>query len=66
VAEFDTTELERGDTKAMMEALRIGLGRAGEPAFITVEEARAKLNMSREPAGPLPQIQPAAPQETTL
>jgi HK97 family phage portal protein len=65
VAEFDTTELERGDTKAMMEALRIGLGRAGEPAFITVEEARAKLNMSRTPAGPLPQVQPAAPQETT-
>jgi HK97 family phage portal protein len=64
VAEFDTTELERGDTKAMMEALRIGLGRAGEPAFITVEEARAKLNMSRQPAGPLPQT-PAAPQETT-
>lgn len=64
VAEFDTTELERGDTKAMMEALRIGLGRAGEPAFITVEEARAKLNMSRQPAGPLPQS-PAAPQETT-
>lgn len=59
VAEFDTTELERGDTKAMYEALRIALGRAGEPAFISVDEARAKLNMSRKVSGALPVV--AAP-----
>lgn len=63
VAEFDTTELERGDTKAMYEALRIALGRAGEPAFISVEEARAKLNMSRTVRGALPES--AAPSEGT-
>jgi HK97 family phage portal protein len=54
VAEFDTSALELGDTKALYEALRIALGRAGEPAFISVEEARQKLNMSREVKGELP------------
>ncbi len=64
VAEFDTSELERGDTKAMYEALRIGLGRAGEPAFMSVEEVRAKLNMSRTVKGKLPEYTAPAPQET--
>ncbi len=48
VAEFDTTELERGDTKAMFEAMRIGLGRAGEQAVVTVEEARQSLRYPRQ------------------
>ena len=65
VAEFDTSELERGDTLAMYQALRVALGRAGEPAFISVEEARAKLNMSRVVKGELPQMA-AAPQEAPL
>ena len=52
VAEFDTTELERGDTKAMFEAVRIGLGRAGEPQFIGLSEGRNMLRLPREmPAG---------------
>ena len=66
VAEFDTSELERGDTKAMYEALRIALGRAGEPAFISVEEARAKLNMSRTIKGALPEYMAPAPQEKPI
>lgn len=52
VAEFDTTELERGDTKAMFEAMRVGLGRAGEQSLLTVEEARQTLRYPRQmPAG---------------
>jgi len=54
VAEFDTTELERADTKAMFEAMRIALGRAGEPAFMTLEEAREKLRLPREMVGTVP------------
>lgn len=58
VAEFDTTELERGDTKAMYEAMRIGLGRAGEPPILSIEEARQTLRLPRKmPEGdtlPLP------------
>jgi phage portal protein BeeE len=42
---FDTTELEKADTKSLFESLRIGLGRAGEQAFMTVDEVRGKLNM---------------------
>jgi HK97 family phage portal protein len=63
VAEFDTTELERGDTKAMFDAVRVGLGRAGEPAILSVEEGRSMLRLPRQiPAGDtLPQqtAQPA-------
>ena len=54
VAEFDTTELERADTKSLFESLRVALGRAGEPAFMSVEEVRAMLNMSRTVRGTLP------------
>jgi HK97 family phage portal protein len=54
VAEFDTTELERADTKAMFEATRIALGRAGEPAFMTLEEARQLLRLPREMVGTIP------------
>lgn len=67
VAEFDTTELERGDTKAMFEAMRTGLGRAGEAPILTIEEARQTLRLPRQmPAGdtvPTPSA-PAAPEPT--
>lgn len=53
VAEFDTTELERADTKSLFESLRVALGRAGEPAFMTVEEVRRKLSLKRTPDGVL-------------
>jgi len=54
VAEFDTTELERGDTKSMFEAVRVALGRAGEPAFMTREEGRDLLRLPREMQGTVP------------
>jgi HK97 family phage portal protein len=53
-AEFDTTELERGDTAAMFSAVRIALGRAGEPAFMTLEEGRTLLRLPREMVGTIP------------
>lgn len=53
VAEFDTTELERGDTKGLFEAFRIAVGRAGEPGFMTVAEVRERLNLKRTPDGAL-------------
>lgn len=53
--EFDTFDLERADMKSMFEAFRIGIGRAGEPGFISVEEARMRLNMKRRPDGTLSQ-----------
>jgi hypothetical protein len=60
VAEFDTTELERGDTKAMFEAMRVGLGRAGESPILTIEEARQTLRLPRQmPTGDtVPSAQP--------
>lgn len=57
VAEFDTTELERADTSSLYQALRIGLGRAGEPAFLSVEEARRILSLPREMAGGPPPME---------
>ena len=54
VAEFDTTELERADTQAMFNAVRVALGRAGEPAFMTLEEARELLRLPREMVGTIP------------
>ncbi|NBW09772.1 MAG: phage portal protein [Caulobacteraceae bacterium] len=50
VAEFDTFELERADMKTMFESFRIGVGRAGEPGFMTAEEVRRKLNLKRTPS----------------
>lgn len=47
VAEFDTTELERADTKSLFESLRIAVGRAGEPQIISQNEARAVLRMKK-------------------
>jgi HK97 family phage portal protein len=43
--EFVTAGLERGDLKGRNEAYRIGLGRAGEPAWLTVNEVRNLENM---------------------
>lgn len=65
VAEFDTTELERGDTKAMFEAMRTGLGRAGEAPILTIEEARQTLRLPRQmPAGDTVPTPTAAPEQT--
>jgi HK97 family phage portal protein len=57
-AEFDTAELERGDFKSLAEGVRIGIGRAGEPAVMSVEEGRRMLRLPKKMAGGLPQ-QPA-------
>jgi HK97 family phage portal protein len=43
--EFLTAGLERGDFKARNEAYRIALGRAGEPAWMTINEVRALENL---------------------
>lgn len=63
VAEFDTTELERGDTKAMFEAVRIALGRAGEPAFMSIEEGRTLLRLPRKMTGTVPKPAETAPEQ---
>ncbi len=44
-AEFATAGLERGDIKTRNESYRIGLGRAGEPGWLTVNEVRAFENL---------------------
>lgn len=43
--EFMTAGLERGDTIGRFNAYRVGLGRAGEPGFITVNEVRKMENL---------------------
>lgn len=43
--EFTTSGLERGDTKGRFDAYRVGLGRAGEPGFLTVNEVRRRENL---------------------
>ena len=43
--EFNVAGLERGDLKSENEALRIALGRAGEPAWMTPNEVRRIKNM---------------------
>lgn len=43
--EFDTKGLERGDIKTRNESYRIALGRAGEPAWMTVNEVRKAENL---------------------
>ncbi len=46
----------------MFDAVRTGLGRAGESAIITLEEGREKLGYPRKMAGTVPTFeQPAAP-----
>lgn len=42
--EFDVSGIEKGDLKSENEAMRVALGRAGEPGWMTVNEVRhAKL-----------------------
>lgn len=43
--EFQTAGLERGDLKSRYEAHRVAIGRAGEPGFLTVNEARRIENL---------------------
>jgi phage portal protein BeeE len=61
VLAFDTTELERADFKTLLEGYRIALGRAGEPAFMTVEEVRERLSLKRQPETPFPTTAAPAP-----
>ena len=49
--EFNTAGLERGDIKTRNESYRIGLGRAGEPAWLTVNEVRAAENLPPKDGG---------------
>lgn len=49
VVAFDTSDLIRADFKSLVDGYRIALGRAGEPGFITPEEAREGLGMRRKP-----------------
>lgn len=65
VAKFDTSELENADLKTLFETFRIALGRAGEPAWMSVEEVRARLGLSRNVDGSLPVTAGAAPAEPT-
>jgi HK97 family phage portal protein len=51
VIEFDTTELERADTKSLFESLRIAVGRAGEPKLMSVNEARQVLRLKKVEGG---------------
>ena len=50
-AEFSTAGLERGDYKARNEGYRIALGRAGEPAWMTVNEVRKLENLPPQDGG---------------
>ncbi|MCA3000298.1 MAG: phage portal protein [Rhodocyclaceae bacterium] len=44
-AEFNVAALERGDLKSENEALRVALGRAGEDAWMTINEVRKIKNL---------------------
>lgn len=43
---FNVSDLERGDLKSENEALRIALGRAGEPGWMTQDEVRRVKNLA--------------------
>lgn len=67
-AEFQTSGLERGDYKARNEGYRIALGRAGEPAWMTINEVRKLENLppidggdAMQQAAPAPATAPEAP-----
>ena len=49
VVAFDTSDLERADFKSLIDGFRAAIGRAGEPGFITPEEARERLGLRRTP-----------------
>ena len=62
---FDLADIERGDLKSENEALRIALGRAGEPGWMTQDEVRKEKNMPPKGGDAnklLSVIAPAAPQ----
>ncbi|WP_439137565.1 phage portal protein [Roseicyclus sp.] len=61
VAEFDTRELERADTKSLYESLRVALGRAGEQPFLSLPEVREFLNLPRAAHIPANQGEANAP-----
>ena len=44
-AEFDTTELERADTKTLFDAFSVAIGGQGKPGFMTESEIRRRLNL---------------------
>lgn len=48
---FDLADIERGDLKSENEALRIALGRAGEPGWMTQNEVRAAKNLAPKDNG---------------
>lgn len=49
--EFATAGIERGDYKSRNEGYRIALGRAGEPAWMSVNEVRKLENLPPVPGG---------------
>ncbi len=49
--EFTVAGLERGDLKSENEALRVALGRAGEPGWMTQNEVRRIKNLPPVPGG---------------
>jgi len=48
---FDPSDLTKADTKELYESLRIALGRAGEPGFMTPNEVRRVINRNHVPGG---------------
>lgn len=62
--EHNTAALQRGDMKSRFEAYRIGLGRAGEQAFLGVEEVRRAENLPPREMAPPPAAAPV-PQPAT-
>lgn len=48
---FDLADIERGDLKSENEALRIALGRAGEPGWMTQNEVRRNKNLPPKDGG---------------
>lgn len=60
--EFTTAGLERGDIQTRYAAHRLALGRAGEPAWMTVNEVRRLENMPAVPGGDtFPETKPVPP-----
>lgn len=49
--EHDTTQIERAELKARFDAYRVALGRAGEPAFMTVNDVRRLERLPAVPGG---------------
>jgi HK97 family phage portal protein len=64
---FDLADIERGDLKSENEALRIALGRAGEPGWMTQNEVRKAKSLPPKDGGDelLEVTAPAADKGTT-